>query len=83
MESLRIAFDMGFAVDLVELSTVEGVFERHGYPASRDSVIDAPGLYSILVDVFVLTRNTEVTRNINKEQTAELVLNWILNLYDV
>ena len=70
-------------MDLVELTTVEGVFERHGFPASKDTFIDAPVLYSILVDIFVLTRNTETTRNINKEQTAELVLNWILNLYDV
>ena len=64
-----------FVVDLVELTTVEGVFERHGYPASRDAYVDAPGLYSILLDIFVLTRNTDATRNIDKEQAAELLLN--------
>ena len=72
-----------FSVDLVELATVEGVFERHGFPASRDSFVDAPTLYNILLDIFVLTRNTDATRRIDKEQAAELLLNWILNLYDV
>ena len=67
----------------MELATVEGVFERHGFPASRDKVVDAPGFYRILVDIFVLTRNTEAPGNVNNEQSAELVLNWILNLYDV
>ena len=72
-----------FSVDLVELATVEGVFERHGFPGSRDSFVDAPGLYNILLDIFVLTRNTDATRRIDIEQAAELLLNWMLNLYDV
>ncbi len=70
-------------VDFVDLPTVEGVFERHGFPASQDTIVDASGLYNILVDIFLLIRNTESTRNKNKEQSAELLLNWILNLYDV
>ena len=71
------------SVDLVELTTVEGVFERHGFSANRDPFVDAPSLYNVLLDIFVLTRYTDATRRIDKEQAAELLLNWMLNLYDV
>ncbi len=65
------------------MNTIEGVFECHGYPASAESAaLDAPSLYSILLETFSLSRGKYVT-HFNKHQAAEILLNWVLNLYNM
>ena len=74
-------------MDLVDVRSINSVFDRHGYLHQNDTVIDCPNLYSVLVDIFNMTRkqalNAGPYAKMSPENTAELVLNWLLNLYDM
>lgn len=76
-----------FTVDLVDIHVVRSVFERHGYVGCMvNTVIDSTGLYSLLVDVFTMSRKCSVSSvmsQLNADTAAELLLNLLLNLYDV
>jgi len=76
-----------FTVDLVDIHVIRSVFERHGYVGPMvDTVIDSTALYSLLVDVFTMSRKgsvSSVMSQLNADTAAELLLNLLLNLYDV
>lgn len=72
-------------MDLVDLATLTSVFERHGYSGHEQPNLDSPALGRILLDLFRLSKNRSnaTTSKMNTETTAELAMNWLLNLYDV
>ncbi len=70
-------------MEQVQLNTIEGVFERHGYPASSEgAALDAPSLYNVLLEIFSLSRG-RYAAHFDKHQAAEILLNWVLNLYNM
>ena len=75
------------AVDLVDIHVIRSVFERHGYVArTAATFVDGTALYSLLVDVFTMCRKCSVSSvisHLNTDTAAELLLNLLLNLYDV
>ncbi len=68
-------------VDLVNLGTISSVFERNGF-SGGDVVMDVAGLTSVLTDIYALSRK-DLTFKGTSQDMAQLVLNWLLNLYDV
>ena len=61
------------------------VFKQHGYQPQKDTVLDCVELERILVDVFYSAKHQLLgeTGKLNADQSAEMALNWLLNLYDV
>ncbi|KAK2194144.1 hypothetical protein NP493_2g13047 [Ridgeia piscesae] len=86
--SMKLRFlQKRFRLDLVDIHVIRSVFERHGYVGPMvDTVIDSTALYSLLVDVFTMSRKgsvSSVMSQLNADTAAELLLNLLLNLYDV
>ena len=72
-------------MDLVELSTLTTVFERHGYGNREKTTLGATALWRLLLELFKQTperTSAGVTARMNVETVAELVMNWVLNLFD-
>ena len=71
------------AVDLVDIRTINVVFARYGYHSEDNAGIDCSSLQTILVDLYntnrVQNHSVHVT---NLETTAEIMLNWLLNMFD-
>ena len=69
-------------VDQVDLNTLCSAFDRQDVPTSHDAVIDVDNLWGLLLEVFTINRKT-TSVSPDSEHLAELVLNWLLNLYDM
>jgi hypothetical protein len=75
-----------FAVDMIELSTLSMVLERHGQGvgSAEMSSMRCPALLKLLTDLFTLCRKSAPTiaGAVNADTAAELLQNFLLNLYD-
>ena len=74
-----------FLVDMLEINTISMVLDRHGYGVgSGDTRIRCPELQKLLSDLYNLCRKSapSINGNINADTSAELLLNFMLNLYD-
>ena len=73
-------------VDLVDLKTFTTVMARHDLHNTIDVSLDYSKLYTILVQTFDLTKKQTFGGGLgSKLQTdtcAEILLNWLLNLFD-
>lgn len=69
-------------MDVVNLITVRMAFELHGFSHHNDSVMDAVQLYNIIYEMYHMTKlRGRTTLHVNR--CSDLMLNWLLNLYDV
>nr|XP_054764296.1 dystrophin-like isoform X1 [Lytechinus pictus] len=69
-------------MDVVNLITVRMAFELHGYSRHNDSVMDAVQLYNIINEMYHMTKvRGRSTLRVNR--CSDLLLNWLLNLFDV
>jgi hypothetical protein len=71
-------------VDLIELENVNKVFES--LPGTKDgdvSVVTIPDIINCLVTLFEpLAIHAPSSRDVNIPLSVDLVLNWLLNVYD-
>lgn len=72
-----------FLLDLVDIRTINVVFARYGYHSEGNDVIDCSSLQTILVEIYNTNRVQNHSIHItNLETTAEIMLNWLLNMFD-
>ncbi|XP_071508444.1 dystrophin-like [Diadema antillarum] len=69
-------------MDVVNLITVRMAFELHGFSHHNDTVMDAVQLFNIVHEMYQMTKmRGRSTLHVNR--CSDLMLNWLLNLYDV
>ena len=69
-------------MDVVDLSIINAAFEQHGFRYHNDTVMDPIQLYNIIYEVYFLTKS-QGRSSLDVDVCSELLLNWILNLYDM
>lgn len=69
-----------FSVDLVPLTTAVEVFDNHGLRAQNDKLLDVPDMVTVLRTMY--EKVTEKTDRMNLPLVLDLVVNWLLNVYD-
>ncbi|XP_006824328.1 dystrophin-like [Saccoglossus kowalevskii] len=67
---------------VVAMSTIRSVFEQHGFRDRNDSVMDIMDLLGIITDIYYMTKQM-MPKLIDVPLHSDLLLNWILNLYDI
>ena len=68
-------------LDLITLQIALKSFDLHGLRAQNDKLIDVPDMILVLRAMFVDTVNA-YPQIINQPLCVDLVLNWLLNVYD-
>ena len=79
---LIVAFTYFLLVDLCDLnSNVKKAFEEHNLRLSNDVLIDVGEIINVLKTIF---ENIDKSRkeSINAPQCIDMILNWLLNVYD-
>ncbi|XP_013410971.1 dystrophin-like, partial [Lingula anatina] len=69
-------------LDLITLPMISRAFDDHGWSSSQDSVITCGELETVIMDIFYKTRRGK-PGSLTIEQSTEILLNWLLNMYDI
>lgn len=67
-------------MDLVPLTTAVEVFDSHGLRAQNDKLLDVPDMVTVLRSMY--EKITEKTDRMNLPLVLDLIINWLLNVYD-
>lgn len=67
-------------MDLIPLSAALEAFDNHGLRAQNDKLLDVSDMVTVLRSMY--EKSSEKSERLNLPLVLDLVVNWLLNVYD-